>query len=345
MSNFHDIQFPCDLTDGRGGQGYRGGPMFSTAVAISESGKEQRNMNWMRAMNKYNVGHILRDEAATATLLDFFNGRMGMLYGFRFKDWLDYRVPDVNDGEFTTLGSIWSPTGSAPYQTVKTYTDVGGYVHMRLVSKLCSGLVEDASGHTPPVPQFFFNGVLGVLGTDYDIDYNSGLFWPAYDVGLNLMTTPLSGWAVTWAGEFDVPVRFETDLQQLLLQEWSDTDWPSIQLGEIKMQAFPIAPIITPPPSTVEAGIVTLWPQDFECGVVMATARFNIWLNKPPLTDVSVSLVSTNTSVATVGSPVVISGTGGISMGTALVTLVAAGTTEIQATLNGVTVTATLVVL
>jgi len=167
--NFHDIQFPCDLTDGRGGQGYRGGPMFNTGIAISESGKEQRNMNWMRAMNKYNVGHILHDQADTATLLDFFNARMGMLYGFRFKDWLDYNVP-------ASQGSIWSPTGWAPYQTVKTYTDIGGYMHMRLISKLCTGLVEDASGYTPPVPQFFLNGELAVLGTDYDIDYDSGLF-------------------------------------------------------------------------------------------------------------------------------------------------------------------------
>ena len=275
--DFHEIQLPANLTDGRGGQGYRGGPMFSTTVVVAESGKEQRNMNWLRALNKYNIGYIVQDDDAVATLLDFFNGRAGMRYGFRFKDWLDYQVSPAfnsstisecsvaaggsgyaagdtgvlnaisqdgqprNDAAYMVTGvgrggnvtdfiltaagsddfsvedmptikagaqpgsgsgfvvsidavayveaqgSLWSPSGAAPYQLVKVYTDAGGYRHVRFISKPCTGLVTDATGHLPPIPQFYDNGVIMVEGVDYSLDYTTGLFWPATDLGLIAM--------------------------------------------------------------------------------------------------------------------------------------------------------------
>jgi hypothetical protein len=426
IADFHEIQFPADLTDGRGGQGYRGGPLFSTAVQIAESGKEQRNMNWLREVRKYNVGHIVRDKAATAILLDFFNGRAGMRYGFRFKDWLDFQVwpptpastitsysigvggsgyavgdtgvlnviywdgQTVNDATYLVAsvdgsgavtsftltnggsdyyyietmptltggaqpgsgtgftvsiltvaatpspGSIWSPSGGAPYQLVKIYTDAGGYRHMRFISKLCTGIVADATGYMPPVPKFYLNAALVTLGTDYDVDYDTGLFWPSTDHGLAAYLDPSSGVTLTWGGDFDVPARFLTDVQRLLLQNFGDTDWPTIEISEIKMQGINQVPPVTPLPVGLGPSVVRLeYPpnggQPYAEGGPSAVLQFAVRLNGPAIIDLTVSLSSSNAGVATVPSSVVVTAASGNSFGTFNVTLVGAGTATITA--------------
>lgn len=242
-TDFHDVQFPADLTDGRGGYSFRGGPMFNTSILLTASGKEQRNMNWMRSICKYNVGHILKDEAGKAQLIAFFNARAGMRYGFRFKDWLDYTVSGTPGG--SSLGILYSETGFNPYRLAKVYLDSEGYPHIRIISKPCSGLVADATGHIPPVPQLYING--SSTGA-YSLDINSGSVVLASDPGWAAVTSG-SG-LVTWSGEFDVPVRFSTDVQQLLLEEFDDTDWPTIELTEIKLNLTDPTPPAVPLPPT-----------------------------------------------------------------------------------------------
>src|SRR4051812_33839942 len=86
---FHEVQFPTGIS-----YGAIGGPGFNTTILPLASGYEKRNQNWERARGEWDVAHGLRTQAELNLLKSFFYARRGRLFGFRFKDWIDYRLPD-----------------------------------------------------------------------------------------------------------------------------------------------------------------------------------------------------------------------------------------------------------
>jgi uncharacterized protein (TIGR02217 family) len=86
---FHEVRFPDDIA-----YGATGGPEYLTSVVSMASGYEQRNANWSAARGKWNVASGLKHQAQLNTLIAFFRARKGKAYGFRFKDWTDYKVTD-----------------------------------------------------------------------------------------------------------------------------------------------------------------------------------------------------------------------------------------------------------
>lgn len=86
---FVETQFPTDIS-----YGSSGGPEYATDIVVSQNGHEQRNINWSEARARYNVAHGVKTKAQLDTLIAFFRARKGRAYGFRFKDWTDYKVID-----------------------------------------------------------------------------------------------------------------------------------------------------------------------------------------------------------------------------------------------------------
>ncbi|MGI4878719.1 MAG: non-contractile tail sheath protein, partial [Janthinobacterium lividum] len=82
---FHDVLFPLAL-----GYGASGGPQFSTQVALSSSGFEQRNSSWSDARLHYDAGVGIRSEADLVALVGFFRARRGQAHAFRFTDPFDH---------------------------------------------------------------------------------------------------------------------------------------------------------------------------------------------------------------------------------------------------------------
>src|SRR5690606_20868218 len=80
------VRFPDGIA-----YGSTGGPRFATTVIETASGHEQRNSQWAESRAEYDVGSGLRGDADLAALIAFFRARRGRAYGFRFKDWTDYR--------------------------------------------------------------------------------------------------------------------------------------------------------------------------------------------------------------------------------------------------------------
>lgn len=159
--------------------GFVSGPRWKTQVVQMESGAEKRNRDWSRPRMEYSAPFTNISEANYELVLNAFYVCGGMADGFRFKDWDDYQATNE------VLGV--APSGSTPVQLTKRYSfGIGTYT--REIVKPVAGTVT-----------VYQNGV-AKAGT---LDTTTGLFTP---------TTAWTGSAVlSWTGEFDVPVRFDTD--------------------------------------------------------------------------------------------------------------------------------------
>lgn len=181
----------------------RGGPTYSTDVIVVNSGWEQRNQVWSQARLMWDVGQVVKPEDEYAPLQAFFRNVKGRTHGFRFKDWTDYQV--------TAAEGFWNTIDSTHFQMVKRYT-TGALTENRIITKPISGTVATS----------------GTSVTGLSIDYATGI------------ATVSTGTLTGWSGEFDVPVRFDTDQMSgrvvdrnratgLLIQ------WDSIPLVEIRV--------------------------------------------------------------------------------------------------------------
>jgi uncharacterized protein (TIGR02217 family) len=183
MSDFLEAR----LNDGLIVFGTTGGPTWKTSITQTNNGHEQRNAVWSYPMSMYDFNDrmMLDDEASAFN--QFFNAVQGSAVGFRFKDWLDYN--DAGNG--VVVRSV-STLGVASYQIFKAYT-VGSRTVQRKISKPVASSVK-----------VYVDGVLttaSVDGTSGSVSLSDGAI--------------TSDTVLTWTGEFDVPVRFDSDSLQM----------------------------------------------------------------------------------------------------------------------------------
>lgn len=157
--------------------GYVAGPEYSTNVVNYKNGNERRNSNWSLPRRKYQVPYTNITPTQYADLVAAFYAAKGQANGLRFKDWLDYSATNQSLGN--------APSGTTAVQLIKTYT-YGSSLYTRTIKKPVSATVYQAGIAKP-----------GTLAT------STGLFTPS--------TSWTEGQALTWTGEFDVPVRFASD--------------------------------------------------------------------------------------------------------------------------------------
>jgi uncharacterized protein (TIGR02217 family) len=191
-------RFPDDIA-----YGSQGGPMYKTAITVMASGREQRNITWGQARHKYDVSYGVRDQASLDDLLSFFHAVLGAAHSFRYKDFSDFHTAtpsgygaDGAPSTAVTKDDQHFGSGDAiltEFQITKTYT---------------KGVLDTVRNITKPIDGTVLIAVDGVLqteggGSDYTIDYTTGI--------ITFVSPPGDGLALTWGGEFDVPVRFESD--------------------------------------------------------------------------------------------------------------------------------------
>lgn len=199
---FHDVRLNVNYE-----RGARGGPQFKTTVTTLASGHEQRNGDWQRARGQWNIGYGVQTKADYAEILDFFLARQGRLYGFRFKDWVDFEATEEIIG-----------TGNASdteFQLKKTY-GAGAYTYVRPITKPVNGTLT-----------VYLDDVL-VDSADYSVDYSTGV--------ITFDTAPGNAVVVTATFEFDVPVRFTEDDLEIALQYVEAGAVPSIEIIELRIQ-------------------------------------------------------------------------------------------------------------
>ena len=128
MTGFHEVRFPDNIA-----YGATGGPEFATTVIATASGYEQRNVNWAEARGRWDVASGLKKQTQIDELIAFFRARRGRAYGFRFKDWTDYRAT----GQLLGTGD----DVLTQFQLVKQYPS-GSVIEVRTITKPVAGTVQ-----------------------------------------------------------------------------------------------------------------------------------------------------------------------------------------------------------
>ena len=167
-----------------------------TQVIDLQSGSEERVGLWAHSRRSYDIGYAASEPDLMAVVVAFFEARQGRLYGFRFKDWTDYKssIPSAAVSPADQLLGYGDGVATTA-QLVKRY-DSGFEVYSRPIYKPREGVKIRVAGVEP---------------ADWSIDYTTGL--------ITFTTPPADGAAITGGFEFDVPVRFahdQLDLEQLL---------------------------------------------------------------------------------------------------------------------------------
>lgn len=187
--SFHDVRFPLAIS-----LGATGGPERRTDVVVLGSGAEQRNQRWADSRRRYDAATGVRDADDLYNVLMFFEERCGKLYGFRWKDYADYKSCAPRETVGATDQMIGVGDGvSDSYQLVKVYGSVW-HPYTREIVKPVSGSVRIA-----------VSGIEKTEDVDWSVDTATGI------VTFSADHVPASGAVVTAGFEFDVPVRLDQD--------------------------------------------------------------------------------------------------------------------------------------
>lgn len=210
---FHEVRFPLSIS-----RASQGGPERRTDVVVLGSGAEERNARWANSRRSYNAGWGVKSLDDLNAVIAFFEERRGRLYGFRWRDPLDWKscAPSATPADSDQHLGV-GDGALRVFPLAKTYGQSFA-PWLRTIAKPVAGSVRVAVG-----------GVAQAEGSAYTVDTTTGL------VTFALAHTPVAGAAVTAGFEFDVPVRFDTDRLDVNLQGFQHGAIPAIPLVEIRL--------------------------------------------------------------------------------------------------------------
>jgi uncharacterized protein (TIGR02217 family) len=210
MSGFHEVRFPLRVA-----LGASGGPMRRTEIVNLSNGREQRNQRWRDSRRSYDAGSGIGSLADLYAVLEFFEARRGQLYGFRFRDPVDW-TSGAPGGAISPQDQVIGIADgtTAAFALVKTYQDGGGSWTRRITKPVAGTTVVAVDG-------------VAVPGTGYVVDLVSGII--TFDAG----HVPDAGALVQAGYEFDVPVRFDIDRIDVNLAHFDAGRIPTIPLTEV----------------------------------------------------------------------------------------------------------------
>lgn len=209
--SFHEIRFPANLSFGS-----LGGPERLTEIVALANGFEERNTPWSDSRRRYDAGVGMRSLDDIDTLIAFFEARRGQLFGFRWKDWSDYRSsgsliePAFDDQAIATGDGV-----TQAFQLTKTYRS-GTATYTRDIRKPVLGTVKAG-----------IQGDAQAEGVDFEVDTATGL--------ITFDQAPGPDATITAGFEFDVPVRFDTDAIRTSVASFKAGEIPSVPVVEVRI--------------------------------------------------------------------------------------------------------------
>lgn len=205
---FHEIRFPDNIS-----RGARGGPSRRTQIVELASGDEERNASWADSRRRYDVSYGIRRADDLAAVVTFFEARNGRLFGFRFKDWSDYKSCPPSGAPEPLDHLIGTGDGTrTAFQLAKHYAS-GPRTWTRAITKPVTGTVRVALGGDEQVSGWAVDPVTGIV---------------------TFAAAPGNGVAIRAGFEFDVPVRFDSDTLDVTLDIERLGSITSIPLVEIR---------------------------------------------------------------------------------------------------------------
>lgn len=169
--------------------GSQSGLEFKTDIQQMRNGFESRLSEWSEPLRPLNVIFRMLDPDEREQLEDAFLVCKGRAFGFRFRDPLNYQV------KLTALG-----IGTGAPQTLQL--------------KRTSRFLQTASF---PIKKPVF-GTVVVLANGVPVASSID-----YVTGLVTLTAPLNS-VITWYGEYDTPVRFDSDKMLWTYENKSSSD-------------------------------------------------------------------------------------------------------------------------
>lgn len=204
---FHEVRFPTDISFGS-----TGGPERRTEIVTLTNGFEERNSPWAASRRRYDAGLGVRTLDDIAALVAFFEARSGALYGFRWKDWTDFKSCAPSEAVAFSDQTIGTGDGAATaFELVKAYAS-GTQSYAREIAKPVAGSVR-----------------VGVDGGELTSGFTVADGVVTFDVA------PGVGVAVTAGFEFDVPVRFDTDRIEASAAGFQAGEIPSVPVVEVRV--------------------------------------------------------------------------------------------------------------
>lgn len=211
MSGFHEVRFPAGIA-----RGARGGPERLTQVVTLASGREVRNSRWAHSRRRYDAGFGIRTLDALAEVVAFFEERRGRLYGFRWRDRLDWKSCAPSASPAASDQQIGIGDGATRiFQLCKLYGGLHAPYVRRITKPVAGTVLIAVDGVAKPQPAVA------------SCDHTSGLI--TFAVG----HAPPAGSVVSAGFAFDTPVRFDTDAIEVDLSAFEAGDIPRIPIVEI----------------------------------------------------------------------------------------------------------------
>lgn len=207
---FHEVRLPARLAFGS-----TGGVERRTEVVTLASGFERRSTPWAAGRRRYLIGANLRSLDDMAALTAFFEARRGRLYGFRFRDFADFKSCAPGAVVTAVDQALGEGDGaSSVFALVKRYGEAESAA-ARPIAKPVEGTVQVA-----------VDGV--VLESEaFTVDVTTGQ--------VTLAEAPEAGAAVTAGFEFDTPVRFDTDRIEVTLESFAAGRMAAAPLIEVRV--------------------------------------------------------------------------------------------------------------
>jgi len=209
--DFHEVRFPASLSFGS-----VGGPERRTDIVTLANGFEERNTPWAHSRRRYDAGLGMRSLDDVEKLIAFFEARRGQIYGFRWKDWSDFKSGKASSDP--VFGDQVIALGDG-HQTVfgltKTYQS-GAFSYARPITKPVAGSVRIGIEQDQMQE-----------GVDYEVDDTTGL--------ISFVHPPAETTEITAGFEFDVPVRFDTDRIQTSVASFQAGTVPNVPVVEVRV--------------------------------------------------------------------------------------------------------------
>lgn len=200
---FHEVRLPARLAFGS-----TGGVERRTEVVTLASGWERRSTPWAMGRRRYLIGANLRALDDMATLTAFFEARRGRLYGFRFRDFADFKSCAPGGEIAATDQALGVGDGiRRTFQLTKRYGDVE-----RPIRKPVDGSVRVA---------------VGGVEVGFSLEATTGV--------VTLDAAPAVGAAVSAGFVFDTPVRFDADRIEVTLESFGAGRMAAVPLIEVRV--------------------------------------------------------------------------------------------------------------
>ncbi len=210
--SFHEVRFPAALSFGS-----VGGPERRTEVVTLANGFEERNTPWRDSRRRYDAGVGLRSLDDVEALIAFFEARQGQLFGFRWKDWGDFKssLPSKEVTAFDQIIGYGTPDQQDVFPLIKDYAS-GEQCYARPIRKPVAGTVRIALGQVELQESI-----------DFEIDLATGL--------VSFTEPPTKGATIRAGFEFDVPVRFDIDRIQTSVASFRAGEVPNVPIVEVRV--------------------------------------------------------------------------------------------------------------